>query len=542
MTDFASIYQNAFHPTVALQDPMDSMAKAMQMQGMMQQQQAQQQQIQDAKDFRTQYGMSPGMAEAAHKVQLGKLEEEKSKVAATADRAKAVDWLAASNSRIYESALDRIEKDPAAAPLVHQFTLKGTAQNAQQIGVDTSKSDDPTSFMPDPAKFQTSQAPFAPGQEGVPQVWDLEGQKQWLRQKIKDTTPEAVAQKRQEMALKQQMEERLANAPKGEIANFVASMNKSPDDPSVIKLWGQYHHPKAAASGEAGGAIGKVMSADDPQAALAGLSPNDQAIVRQLAERKITLGRAGGFQLNKPENKALYALAVRLNPSLSVMDNAAAQKIITDLAGSSATSLGGRVDASNRMLGHAGDLIDALDKLNPGSGTLGKVGNVLSYPGERLFGATLAPVSFIKSKLLGEVNKLVTGGVPHAKELEDDVKNMPDTATKEQWGAVIKSIADVGLEQTNAADEKRKNVLGTMAAQTPLLSERAQKALAKVYKYAGAGAPELVKPEGRGYTVSAEQGNPKPAAQQTGAVDPKNGDISASGKYVWSDGKWRPRG
>ena len=237
MTDFASIYQNAFHPTVALQDPMDSMAKAMQMQ-------AQQQALRDAQDFRTQYGMSPGMAEAAHKVQLGKLEEEKSKVAATADRAKAVDWLAASNSRIYESALDRIEKDPAAAPLVHQFTLKGTAQNAQQIGVDTSKSDDPTSFMPDPAKFQTSQAPFAPGQEGVPQVWDLEGQKQWLRQKIKDTTPEAVAQKRQELALKQQMEERLANAPKGEIANFAASLNKSPDDPSVIKLWGEYH-PKA---------------------------------------------------------------------------------------------------------------------------------------------------------------------------------------------------------------------------------------------------------------------------------------------------------
>lgn len=510
MTDFASIYQNAFHPTVALQDPMDSMAKAMQMQ-------AQQQALRDAQDFRTQYGMSPGMAEAAHKVQLGKLEEEKSKVAATADRAKAVDWLAASNSRIYESALDRIEKDPAAAPLVHQFTLKGTAQNAQQIGVDTSKSDDPTSFMPDPAKFQTSQAPFAPGQEGVPQVWDLEGQKQWLRQKIKDTTPEAVAQKRQELALKQQMEERLANAPKGEIANFAASLNKSPDDPSVIKLWGEYH-PKTVTNVQVGGDLAKAMSNEDPMAALAGLSPNDQALVKQLAERKITVGRAGGFQLNKPENKAFYSLAIRLNPSLSTMDNAAAQKLITDLASSSATSLGGRVDASNRMLGHGGDLIDALEKLNPLSGTMGKVGNVLSYPGERLFGATLAPVSIIKSKLLGELNKLVTGGVPHAKELEDDIKNMPDTATKEQWGTVIKAVADVGLEQTNAADEKRKNVLGPMAAQTPLLSERAQKALSKIYKYAGAGEPELVKPAGKGYTVPAEQGSPAPDAPKPGTV------------------------
>ena len=520
MTDFASIYQNAFHPTVALQDPMDSMAKAMQMQGMMQQQQAQQQQIQDAKDFRTQYGMSPGMAEAAHKVQLGKLEEEKSKVAARADRAKAVDWLAASNSRIYESALDRIEKDPAAAPLVHQFTLKGTAQNAQQIGVDTSKSDDPTSFMPDPAKFQTSQAPFAPGQEGVPQVWDLEGQKQWLRQKIKDTTPEAVAQKRAELAATQQKAEWEQTRPRSGAGNTLADYNADRsqrglppvgmEDPGFQKV---LHPPKAVAPGFTSGPAGA-----SPQEVLAGLSANDQAIVNQLASRQLMVGRQGGFQLNNPRNQGLYAVAVRLNPSLSVVDNAAYQDFIKDLAKSSPQSAGGRTDSGNRLLGHSGELVDALVELNPGSGVTGRIGNVLSYPTQRAFGDAMGKVSFIKSKVLAEVNKLVTGGVPHAKELEDDIKNMPDTATKEQWAQIIKAIADVGLEQVTATEEKRNNFLGALAPKTSLLSAKAQSNLSKIYKYAGAAPPQLAAPSGAGYTTTAQAGNPQATKPQAGIV------------------------
>ena len=296
-----------------------------------------------------------------------------------------------------------------------------------------------------------------------------------------------------------------------EYAGSVRKHNALPRNSTTINMGG------AGASGQA-----------DPNAALAKLSLNDQSIVKQLAERKLLIGRAGGFTLNSPRNQALYGLATQLNPSLSVADNAAYQDFVKDLAKSSPTSAGGRVDAGNRMLGHAGDLIDALENLEPGSGVTGRIGNVLAYPGQKAFGSAMGPVSFIKSKLLGEVNKLVTGGVPHAKELEDDVKNMPDTATKEQWGQVIKSIADVGLEQVTSTEEKRNNFLGNLAPSTSLLSDKAQKNLAKIYKYAGSEPPTLPTPSGRGYTEPAVAGNTRAAAPSSSKPPTK---VSSKAEY-----------
>jgi len=276
---------------------------------------------------------------------------------------------------------------------------------------------------------------------------------------------------------------------------------------------------------------GVTASVGDPASALAKLSASDQAIVKQLASRQLLVGRAGGFQINNPRNQALYGLAIQLNPNLNVVDNAAYQDFVKDLAKSSATSAGGRVDSGNRMLGHAGDLIDALKKLNPGSGTMGRIGNVISYPSEKAFGNRMAAVSFIKSKLIAEANKLVTGGVPHAQELADDIKNMPDTATKEQWGSVIKAIADVGLEQVMSTEEKRNNFLGKMAPKTSLLSERAEKNLSKIYKYAGEEPPKLLDPSGSGYTRTAAGGSETPKLSPEEAAKLPSGT-----KFIGLDG------
>lgn len=60
-------------------DPTDAIAKALQMKGMQQQQQARQQEMQDAADFKSQYGVSPGMAQARQKMQLGEMEATKTR-------------------------------------------------------------------------------------------------------------------------------------------------------------------------------------------------------------------------------------------------------------------------------------------------------------------------------------------------------------------------------------------------------------------------------------------------------------------------------
>lgn len=280
-------------------------------------------------------------------------------------------------------------------------------------------------------------------------------------------------------------------------------------DKGFVNWYTTMAHPKAAPPGTG---VPSGPSGGDPNAALSKLSSNDQAIVKQLASRQLMVGRQGGFQLNNPRNQGLYGLAIQLNPSLSVVDNAAYQDFVKDLAKSSPTSAGGRVDAGNRLLGHSADLIDALGDLNPGSGASGRVGNVLSYPSDKLFKSAMGKVSFIKSKMLAETNKLVTGGVPGVKELQDDIQNMPDTATKEQWGQMIKAVADIGLEQVTATEEKRSNLLGSMAPKTSLLSAKAQANLSRIYKYAGSEPPVMQGPSGSGYTKTSIDGNPAPGS------------------------------
>lgn len=310
-----------------------------------------------------------------------------------------------------------------------------------------------------------------------------------------------------------------------DVLGNVALINKKTGE---VKLTGlKPDQGKGGGSGSAG-----------PLPAYDTLSDSDRRIVDQLASRQLLVGRAGGFQLNNPRNQGLYSLAVQKNPSLSVVDNAAYQKFVTDLASSSPNSAGGRVDSANRMLGHAADLVDALDKLNPGSGITGKIGNFIAYPGEKAFGSTMAPVSFIKAKLMAEVNKLVTGGVPHAEELKRDIEDTPLTSTKEQWGSLIKAVADVGLEQVYAAEEKRRNLLGQADPGTSLLSERAQKALGRISKYAGVAPPNLNSASGQGYTTTGVQGS---GANHPAASQMQEGTVSASGKYVWKGGAWVAR-
>ena len=197
----ASIYQLANKPTVALQDPTDSMAKALQMQGMVAQNQIQQQGIQDANEFRNKYGMSPGMAKNVKDLQTGQYQAEHAKSLALNEHLKSMEGLAGQQNTVYQAALDALNQDPAAAPAIHQATLAKTAQNAQQLGIDTSVSNDPKGFVAPAASLPPEAGPDIAQPSPT---WDVDQQKQWLKQKISETTPESVRTKLAELAIQQQ--------------------------------------------------------------------------------------------------------------------------------------------------------------------------------------------------------------------------------------------------------------------------------------------------------------------------------------------------
>ena len=182
-------------------DPVASMQKAQNLKAAMLQGQVQEQALQDAKDFTRINGVTPGMAKHQQELATAQWRTQEAKSAATNEKIKAQDWLAAQQSRTYQTALDALESGAAPPEQIHNWTLGTTAQNAQQLGIDTSKSDDPKSFAVQIPNHPTESDPSVP--QMAPE-WDREAQKRWLQQQVKATTPEAVAEKRARLALDQQ--------------------------------------------------------------------------------------------------------------------------------------------------------------------------------------------------------------------------------------------------------------------------------------------------------------------------------------------------
>ena len=182
-------------------DPVASMQKAQNLKAAMLQGQVQEQALQDAKDFTRINGVTPGMAKHQQELATAQWRTQEAKSAATNEKIKAQDWLAAQQSRTYQTALDALESGAAPPEQIHNWTLGTTAKNAQQLGIDTSKSDDPKHFAVQIPNHPTESDPSVP--QMAPE-WDREAQKRWLQQQVKATTPEAVAEKRVRLALDQQ--------------------------------------------------------------------------------------------------------------------------------------------------------------------------------------------------------------------------------------------------------------------------------------------------------------------------------------------------
>lgn len=220
-------------------------------------------------------------------------------------------------------------------------------------------------------------------------------------------------------------------------------------------------------------------------------------------------------QLGPRQKTAVMNLVAQAYPNYSIGDAEANLKFIKGLASTDASSSGGTIAASERLLGHVGELADLSDKL--GNSPLGKVGNLMSYPAEKFMGkGYVQAFDLTKGKVIAELNKLANGGVPHAEEMKYDVEQLNVTDTPQQKMQVLKAAIQLGLEQTHAVESRRNNLLGPDAPQTSLLSPRAQSVVQRVFKSAGAGDPGLAAPTTAGYTNRAITNNSgQPPQQQT---------------------------
>lgn len=172
-------------------------------------------------------------------------------------------------------------------------------------------------------------------------------------------------------------------------------------------------------------------------------------------------------------------------PDYKAGDAAQNYKFLTDLASGRPGTVGGTVDSTNRMIEHASDLAGILDKSSSQlTGWSGKLANIANYPAQMMTGNEQS-FNTIRDKLNSETEKMVSMGVPHMEQIRRDVQNLRFTDPIDMKMKVLSTILDVGLAQTNAAEEKRRNILGPYDPGTSLVSPASQERVNRIYKAAG---------------------------------------------------------
>ena len=263
---------------------------------------------------------------------------------------------------------------------------------------------------------------------------------------------------------------------------------------------------------------------------LSGVPQNVQALVKAVGTYRVLT-----TQLSPRQKNEIMGYVTQVFPNYSVGDADANHKLIMDLAGSSPASMGGTVGASERLLGHIGETADLTDKL--GNSSFGKLGNTVEQWASTSTGTGNAgdvkAFNLTKGKVIAELNKLANGGVPEAKQMADDVVTLQASDPPEVKYKVLKAAAQLGLEQTHAAEAKRDNIMGEFSPKNSLLSERAQSVVKRIWSKAKADAPELGQPTtGTGYTNTAITNNP--STHKVGETQLDNAGI----KWLYSGGDY----
>lgn len=420
---------------------------------------------------------------------------EKQAQEAEARRAKAhldsVNGLNQQQLQVYQSALDALDKDPTQAQAIHSFVLGKTLENAKTLfpQMDTSKTDDPPGFQ------------------------DVTQQRAWLQNKISGAMTFDQRLKMADQAIQEKVAAGFggfhpAVGPDGKPGIF--QTNKAGE---VRQVPGLRPVPSAAGAGHGMGAppANPKAEAGTAQERLEGVPADLRALVKQIGTYQMM-----SSQLSPRQKNQVMGYVAQVFPNYSVGDAEANIKFMRSLAASDPASAGGTIAASERLLGHVGELADLTDKL--GNSAIGKVGNIVFGAVDRATGTGKAgdikSFELVKGKVIAELNKLANGGVPHAEEMKEDIKQLTFSDPPDVKYKVLQAAAALGLEQTHAKEAQRDNLLGDFSPKTSFLSPRAQGVVKRIWKNAGAGDPGLATPTtGTGYTTTAQVKEPyaKPA-------------------------------
>jgi len=245
--------------------------------------------------------------------------------------------------------------------------------------------------------------------------------------------------------------------------------------------------------------------------------------------------------LGNRDRSIVMSYVAKAYPNFSQGDAQANAKFMNELASQRPATAGGIILSSERMIGHAAELLDLTEKMGNSNNAAGHLVDLVAgktpFIGKASMSPTVGQWNFVHGKLIAEAQKLVTGGVPGSQELMHDIQNSQFTDPMDKQKALIQSIVDVGLQNTQGIREQRDNLLGVNSPGDSMLSGEALGKVKKIYTAIGREVPNLGSAaSGRGYSNTQQANNPKVVTQPTmpTATGP-NGQ-----KIAWNGSAWVP--
>jgi hypothetical protein len=430
-------------------DPVASMMKAQSLRAAMNQNQIQQQQMQDTADFRNQYGVSPGVAQAAQKMQLGNLENVKAQHEAAKADLEALNAFKDQQWQTYSKA------NPDNWPQVKAEALANAQAFAQKTG------------RPLPANAGASDEDvFDP----VKQKQRMDGLLSFDRQlKLAE---QALATRKQDFAETEHA--------KSDFGKFAADMGLAPTDPQAMKLYLQAHPRASMGMVQVGGG----MPSTDP----AKRSPRAQMIADGLVP------------VPKP---------TRGDPN-ALRDTADAQQIMLDrgedpavLPGKFESAKQGQlsfsagkpnariITAINTASDHTENILKpAMEALRNGDWvTANKLGNAI---GVNLGKNEATNFDSVATFLATEIAKVASGGgQPTIAEIAEARKMFPTNGSNAQIGGAIDIANRIMGGKLSALDIEHKNAFGGKSIlDMKRLSPEAIKNVADAHGAGPSGSPK----------------------------------------------------
>ena len=237
------------------------------------------------------------------------------------------------------------------------------------------------------------------------------------------------------------------------------------------------------------------------------------------------------------DRAALMALVYEKYPDYQEAQAAENRAFLLDLAKSGPATAGGRVDSANRLIEHAHDFSNVIEGSSAKqTGWLGKLENAANYPAN-MMRADVGPKNFDawKETLLSETEKLISGGVPYAQNMKRRIETMSYTDPIDVKRGVLNDYLNMGLAQTHALEEKRKNILRDWDPGTSLISPENEQRLKALDKLRGV-TTERKPASSMGYGPDR---NPMGLAPDAGGKEPVKRQYNpATGKtrLVYADG------